>query len=236
MKSSTNTKSTIKNISSTVLFLAIFIAGFGIGSYQSIFAASGISGLGTNNDVLANEVLTEEDLEPVWKVWNLLETRYVTTKDHPTTSDKIEGLIEGLTSSYNDPYTTYFNAEKLSRFNEAVEGGSFSGVGMEIGLNKDGLLQVVSPLKNSPAYQVGILAGDIIMQIDETNSLELSIDEALSMIRGLEGTEVSLLVAREGSRQPLEFTIVRENIDIPVLLTKTVDNVLLFQSIHLVLI
>lgn len=207
----------------------VFVIGFGVGTYKDSLAAGSMDQfrfLFGDLDGTPAEVL---DLEPLWQVWNLLETRFVTTDSEPTAQEKVEGLIRGLADSYNDPYTEFFNEEELLRFNENLEGSSFSGVGMEIGLTKDGLLRVVAPLPETPADRAGIKAGDIIMKIDDTNALDISIDEALSLIRGPEGSQVELTIAREGERQPLVFAVTRNTIDIPILRTRIEDEVFIIS-------
>jgi carboxyl-terminal processing protease len=212
-------------ISNILIIILIFFAGFGLGSQETLSASSDLSSVAGKFGDLVGTPAEGLDLNPLWQAWSLLETKFVASAVEPTAIEKVRGLIDGLTDSYGDPYTEYFTPEELVRFNETLEGGSFSGVGMEIGLSKDGLLRVVSPLKNTPAEAAGLRPDDIILQIDDTKSLDISIDEALSLIRGPEGTEVTLTIAREGKRQPIIVSITRQNIDIPILTTKVQDDV-----------
>jgi len=212
-----------------LIVVLLFPVGFAAGSNYGLSSATSLNTIDGETMVVSGTPAQGLDLRPLWQAWSLLESKFVSTEDDPSGQEKVEGLIEGLADAYNDPYTQFFNAEELSRFNEAVEGSSFSGVGMEIGSTDDGLLRVVAPLKNTPAYKSGIKSGDIIMQIDETNALDISVDEAISLIRGPVDTTVSLTVAREGTRQPLIFEIIRQNIDIPVLQTKVQDDVFIIE-------
>src|SRR5690606_34917154 len=113
----------------------------------------------------------------------------------PTTEEKIWGMIKGLASAYGDPYTMFLDPELKQTFDESLE-GTFSGVGMEIGV-QDNQLMVISPLKNTPAARAGIQPGDLILKIDQTFTQELSVDEAVNLIRGEKGTSVELTLLRE---------------------------------------
>ena len=212
-----------------VLAIAIiFGSGIMIGSLQEGRAAQ-LSNYEQVSIPLADTPASGLDLGGLWQAWSLLESKFVSTEDRPDSTDKVEGLIKGLAESYGDPYTQFFNAEELERFNQGVEGESFSGVGMEVGVNQDGLLRVVAPLKNTPAEEAGVMAGDIILQIDDVQSLEISVDEAISLIRGPSGTIVELLVARSGAEAPILIPIERQTIEVPVLQTEIIDNVFIIS-------
>jgi carboxyl-terminal processing protease len=157
------------------------------------------------------------DLADFWKAWNVLNSRFVQTHASttaPDSKDKIYGAIQGLAASFGDPYTTFFPPTEAKSFKEEIS-GSFEGVGMVIGLNADGVLTVISPLKDSPAEKAGLKAGDLILSIDGTSTEGLSDDEAVQMIHGPKGTTVTLKVARDGN--PLEIKVVRETIEYPTI-------------------
>ena len=154
------------------------------------------------------------DLAAFWKAWNALEANYVPTHASstlPSSKDKLFGAISGLASSYGDPYTVFFPPEEAKQFAETIS-GSFAGVGMEIGI-KDSILTVIAPLKGTPAERAGIKAGDQIVAIDGSTTDGVSVDKAVSKIRGPAGTTVNLTLIR--SSKPIEVKIVRETIQIP---------------------
>lgn len=167
-------------------------------------------------------VETDADFAAFWNAWNTLNEKYVSSKKTPTDQDKVWGAIQGLTASYNDPYTVFFPPEESKAFDEDIS-GEFQGVGMEIGIN-DKLLTVVSPLKNSPAEKAGIRAGDRILKIDDVLSGDMPVDKAVKMIRGKKGTTVTLTLSRSGVNEPIVISIVRDVISVPIIETEKGQN------------
>jgi len=131
----------------------------------------------------------------------------------PSDSTQLEyGAIRGLVAGLGDPNSGFMDPEETKAFQENLD-GKFSGIGVELAI-KDEVLTVVSPLPGSPGERAGLKAGDIILAIDETDSSTLTIDQAVSMIRGEIGTEVALLVTRKGSFEAKEFKVTREEINV----------------------
>ena len=158
------------------------------------------------------------DFSPFWVAWNTIEQKYV-AKDSVDDQAMVWGAIEGMAKGLGDPYTTFFPPQQSKMFQENIR-GDFGGVGMEIGIRK-GVLIVISPLKNTPAYRAGIKAGDTIIKIDEKVTTDMTADEAASLIRGEKGTKVKLTMLRKDADEPLEFEITRETIIVPILDTET---------------
>lgn len=157
------------------------------------------------------------DFTDFWKVYNVLENRFVQThaSASPATSEsEIYGAIQGLVSAYGDPYTVFFPPEEAKAFEEGIS-GNFSGVGMEIGLNKDGILTVIAPLKGTPAEKAGILAGDLVLAIDGKSTEGISTEGAVKLIRGPKGTTVTFVVGRSGSTK--EIKVMRDTIQVPII-------------------
>jgi carboxyl-terminal processing protease len=157
------------------------------------------------------------DLADFWKAWNVLNTQFVQTHASttaPTNKDKIWGAIEGLTKSFGDPYTVFFPPEEAKIFSEDIA-GNFSGVGMEIGINKDGILTVIAPLKDTPAERAGVRPGDLIVAIDGTTTEGMSTDEAVKLIRGDKGTKVTFTMVRDGKQ--LSVPMIRDTINVPTI-------------------
>lgn len=156
------------------------------------------------------------DLESFWKVWNTLDERFVianASSTLPSKEEKLWAAIQGLASAYGDPYTVFMPPQEAKEFEESVR-GNFEGVGMEIGV-REGQLTVVAPLKGTPAERAGIQAGDIILSINGTDSVSMSSDEAVGLIRGPRDTEVALKISRGGDTLDIKMT--RAVINIPVI-------------------
>ncbi len=117
-----------------------------------------------------------------------------------------------------DPYTIFLPPSENKTFNEEIL-GSFSGIGAEIGM-KEKILTVIAPLKNTPAWNSGLKAGDKIIKIDSVATNDMSIDKAVSLIRGETGTIVILSIYREGENKTRDISITRAQIDVPSLDTE----------------
>ena len=154
----------------------------------------------------------ELDFSLFWEALNKIQEKYV-GKDSLDTQAMIYGAVAGMVESLDDPYTVFLNPEDAKVFAEDVK-GSYEGVGMEIGVRK-GQLQVIAPLQGTPAQKAGLKTGDKIMKIDGELTLDMTIDEAVSKIRGPKGTEVTLTIYREQQEETKEIKIVRQVIEIP---------------------
>ena len=153
-----------------------------------------------------------------------MNDKFVAThsKKDVTDQDKVWGAVQGLASAYGDPYTVFFPPEESKMFSEEIK-GNFDGVGMEVGV-RDGVLTVVAPIKDNPAYKAGIKSGDQIIKINGTSTVAMSIDEAIKMIRGPKGTNVTVTMLRKGVKEPIDFVLTRAVINIPTLDTEVLPN------------
>ncbi|MEK7609585.1 MAG: S41 family peptidase [Patescibacteria group bacterium] len=171
-----------------------------------------------NSSLDDTSAVTTDQFAPFWKAWHILDEKFVAAAS-TTPQDKIWGSIQGLASSYGDPYTVFFPPEEAKMFQDDIS-GNFEGVGMEIGI-KNKQLQVVSPLKNSPANRAGVKTGDLILKIDDKVTSDMPVDAAVKLIRGKKGTMVKILFLPQNSSKPIERSIIRDVIDIPTLETST---------------
>lgn len=190
-----------------VLTLSSFFAGLFVGSDGRLQAGAGN----------ASEVITADgsvDLSPFWKTWRILNEKHIDADDIDT-EEKVWSTIQGLAASFKDPYTVFFPPEEAKEFEEEIS-GNFQGVGMEVGM-KDEKITVVAPLKGTPAERAGIESGDVIISIDGSSTFGMTIDDAVKLIRGERGTDVTLAILREDETSPREITITRDNINIPTL-------------------
>lgn len=207
------------------LFVALilaFSAGYTAG--QKKRHEDNVTGL-LNTSAQASEAAV--DFEPFWKVWNIIEEKHLAAGNVTSVQDRVYGAINGLVKSLDDPYSMFFTPEELREFEDSIN-GEFSGVGIEIS-EIDGLITVVAPLKGTPAERAGVKAGDIILQVDDEPIVDVSINEAVSLIKGPVGEKVTLLIKREGVESPFEIEIYRDIIDIPTLETEIMDDVFVIR-------
>tara|TARA_B100000745_G_scaffold135964_1_gene88858 strand:+ start:766 stop:2085 length:1320 start_codon:yes stop_codon:yes gene_type:complete len=161
----------------------------------------------------------EADIKEFWRVWNLMEDKFVShsTSSNVSVEDRLFGAISGMVDSYGDPYTVFLPPQEAAVFGEDIS-GNFSGVGMEVGI-RDGYVTVIAPLADTPAERAGLLAGDIITEIDGVSTEGMSTDEAVLYIRGEVGSTVTFTVYREGATEFIYIPVVRDVISIPTIKT-----------------
>lgn len=198
------------------IIILLFFGFFALGAYVGHYSKSEPVGAPADFSSTATP-LSEEEFSIFWKVWEAIDEKYPQAGEVGT-KERIYGAINGLVAAFDDPYTIFFDPEETKMF-EADISGNFSGVGMEVG-KKEGILTVIAPLKGTPAERAGIQAGDKILQIDDTNTTGLSVEKAVSLIRGEEGTSVKLTIRRGTESDPREITVVRDIIEIPTLETE----------------
>lgn len=173
--------------------------------------------------------LIDADFGLFWEAVDLVKQKYVGIEE---VSDKtlLYGAIQGVLGSLGDPYSSFFDPAEAKKFEEDLS-GSFGGIGAEIGL-RNNVLTVISPLKGNPAEAAGIKAGDRILEINSTSTAEMSVDEAVTIIRGKPGTEITLKIFREGWKDTKDFTFKRAIISLPTLDWEVKDGDIGYIKIH----
>ncbi len=173
--------------------------------------------------------LIDADFNLFWEAVDLVKEKYVGI-DEVKDQDIIYGAIQGVLGSLNDPYTSFFNPADAKKFEEDLS-GSFGGIGAEIGI-RNNVLTVISPLKGNPAEAAGIKAGDRIIEINSTSTADMSVDRAVTIIRGKPGTEIKLKIFREGWKDTKEFAFKRAIISLPTLDWEIKDGNIGYIKIH----
>ena len=160
-----------------------------------------------------------EEYEEFVKVVKELQDKYVDEiKINTILVNAYRGMLSGL-----DPYSQYFSPEDMEDLKIETE-GEFEGLGIEV-IVKDGLLTVITPLLDSPAFKAGILVGDRIIKIDGESTENMTIRDAVKKLRGKLGTKITLTVVHEGDTTPTDITIERAKIHVQSIRgTRMVDN------------
>ena len=152
------------------------------------------------------------------EVLSKINKQYV---DDVNQSEMMDAAINGVLQSL-DPYSAYMSPEMFE--NMATEtSGEFGGLGIEVGMEA-GVVKVISPIDNSPAYRVGVKAGDYIVKINEIQVQGKSLSEAVELMRGPVGSDIEITVRRRGERKALTFTITREIIEVASVKTEIKDK------------
>ena len=155
----------------------------------------------------------------VERVYDLIRNRFDGPLDR---EDLITGLKKGLVEATGDQHSEYLDIDQTKAFDEFLS-GQFEGVGIEI-TDREGFLQVVTPIDGSPAFAAGLKPKDIILEIDGQPTGEMTISEAVQLIRGPSGTVVELKIHREDT-EPRTFSITRTLIDLPSVSWRVEDGI-----------
>lgn len=144
-----------------------------------------------------------EDLRAFAEVFGKIKSDYVEpVEDKKLISEAISGMLTGL-----DPHSTYMDVDAFKDMQAATQ-GEFGGLGIEVGM-EDGLVKVISPIEDSPAYAAGIKSGDLIMKLDEKLVKGMTLNDAVKIMRGKPDTPINLTILRKNEAKPLLVTLVR---------------------------
>ncbi len=192
----------IKGISLLIIVVLSYYAGFQNGRRGIVFSPKDFKVINQNQQIAT------VDYKLLWDAINVINTKYI---DRPIDQQKVlYGAVKGAVESLGDPYTTFFQPKELSNFQTQLK-GSFGGIGAEVG-KKDGNIVIIAPLDGTPAKKAGILAGDIIYQVDSQSTQGWSVEQAVDKIRGPKGTPVTLGLVRQGKDKPFDVKITRDTI------------------------
>ncbi len=149
-----------------------------------------------------------EELKTFTEVLSLVKKNYV---EEIKDKDMIYGAIKGMLNTL-DPHSSFMPPDIFKEMQIETK-GEFAGLGIQIGI-KDGVLTVIAPIEDTPAYKIGIKAGDKILKIDGESTKGIGLYDAVTKLRGLKGTSVTISVIRKGWKETKDFTIVRDIIKI----------------------
>lgn len=185
---------------------SLVISGILIGLFVSI-----------NFSVLAgkfnNKDLPIEDLRVFAEVFGKVKSDYVEPiADKKLINEALTGMLQGL-----DPHSAYMDADAYKDLQAGTQ-GEFGGLGIEVTM-EDGLVKVVTPIEDSPAYKVGLKSGDLITKLDDEQVRGMTLNDAVKIMRGVPGTDITIMVIRKNETKPLTFKITRD-----IIKSKSVKN------------
>jgi len=172
------------------IILTLLILGISFFSYQVGVFIGEENILKTPPSQIINQDLEQPEkvnFSIFWEAWRKMERDFL-EKNKIDYRAMIYGAIAGMVDSLDDPYTVFFDPQEAEDFEEELS-GKYEGVGMEIAI-KEGQLMVITPFEGTPAQSAGLRPGDKILKIEETYTRDITIEEAVKLIRGPEGTEV----------------------------------------------
>ncbi|MBI3341939.1 S41 family peptidase [Candidatus Curtissbacteria bacterium] len=195
-------------------FLIVAVVFFGIGfivgqKKLAINAKNSVPQITFTNQAPANQ---QVDFSLFWRVMETLPQRYI-DKSAVNGQKLLYGAISGMVKSLGDPYTAFFDPKS----NEAISdelAGKYEGIGIQIGFNKDKRLVVIAPLKGTPAEAAGLRPKDLILKIGNKDTFDMTLPEAVDLIRGQKGTKIKLVLLHDGEEKTYEKEIERAQIDV----------------------
>ncbi len=161
---------------------------------------------------------TYDELRTFSEVLTQIQKHYV---EEAKLKELVQGAIRGMLSTL-DPHSAYMTPEMYKEIQVETK-GEFGGVGIQIGI-KDNRLAVIAPIEGTPAHKAGVKAGDFIVKVNEDSTKDLTLMEAVQRMRGPRGTKVVLTIQREGTPDPLVFTLVRDTIKIESVKSKLIEG------------
>lgn len=199
------------NIKSTSLVVALMLTSFTAGlNLQPLLARAEGSGFGV-----------------FLKAYDILNSEYLNDLNN---EKLVQGAIKGMLEATGDPYTRYMDPKSYQGMKEE-RSGSFSGIGIQIGVRKSMInghemntLTVIAPLEDTPAWKAGLQSGDIILEIDGKTTKDIAVDQAVNLIKGLKGTPVKLKMYRDSTKKIWDASIVRDSIIPKIVKSKMLDN------------
>jgi len=215
----------IKLVFLILILIIIFTLGVFLGNN---FAERAGNGEVKNKDAEQAVYLERDvDFRMFWQVWNIVLEKFY---DQPVSETRLfYGALQGMVASLEDPYTVFFTPDEADEFAKDLE-GQFEGIGAEIGIKHD-MLTIIAPVPESPAERAGLRPGDKVLAIDGLDTTGITVDRAVSLIRGEAGTEVVLTIWREESEDTFDVVITRGKIDMVSVRTTTREDGIAYLEI-----
>jgi carboxyl-terminal processing protease len=194
-----------------IVVSAAFLSGFGAGFSLAPARPSPVAAAGEEPSEFA----------VFWEAWHLIENEFY--GELPTMQEVTYGAIRGVLVALGDDGTSFIDPERAAVMREDITGG-FEGIGAVVNMLPNGRLTIVEPLPGRPAAQAGLQPGDLVLQVDDTPIQNMTLIEAVSLIRGPAGSTVRLTILRKGVKEPFEVAIVRARIEIEVVESRMLDG------------
>ncbi len=153
----------------------------------------------------------KNNLKKLVSTYFLIKSQYL---NEVSTATLVNGAVKGMVEALDDPYSVYLDEEAFKELNLQIE-GTFGGIGVEIDVDQDKQLVVVSPLPETPAARAGIKSGDVIAKINDQETTNMTTIEAAGVLRGKPGTTVSLEIMRKEEKRTFTVQLTREQIAVP---------------------
>ncbi|WP_100405431.1 S41 family peptidase [Bacillus solitudinis] len=202
-----------------VLLIALSMGGLYLNSVFSNEADIVTAPTTGEQESPAANINNDEVLEKFSKALTVIQEQYVNEVE---SEELLEGAIEGMLRTLDDPYSVYMDQDTAKQFMESL-GSHFEGIGAEVSMT-DGKVTIVAPFRESPAEKAGLQPNDQIIKIDGESIEGLSLYEAVLQIRGEKGTEVKLTIERPGTKEPIVISVERDAIPIETVHVEVIER------------
>ena len=195
----------------------IFILGFGLILGVMLAIGQGVlAEKGHSED--AQQSIPLDDIRSLSEVFGKIKQNYVENIDDKVLLENaIRGMVDGL-----DPHSSYLDKAAFTELREGTS-GEFGGLGIVVGM-EEGFVKVISPIDDTPAQKAGVKAGDLIIRLDKKNVKGMSLEDAVSVMRGKPGTKILLTIVRKDEDKPLKFEITRDIIKVKSVKSRTLED------------
>ncbi|MFV0344345.1 MAG: S41 family peptidase [Anaerocolumna sp.] len=205
---------------------ALFIGTIGLTIYVTQVEGNDLTkqNVGTtsedDNDSVTGQP-SQAVIDKINKLELLIDQYYMDEVDESAMAD---GIYKGLLQSLNDPYSVYYTKDEYTALMESSS-GIYCGIGATVSQDvKTGIISIVKPFVTGPAYEAGVLPGDIIYKVNGEEVTGEDLTEVVGKIKGEEGSKAEITIVREGEADPLEFSIARRTIEVPTIEYEMLDN------------
>lgn len=192
------------------------------GTVAGVLLTTQVAGPLLAQDAARNQSVYEQ-LDLFGTIFEQIRNQYV---EEVETSKLIEAAINGMLTSL-DPHSSYLPPKQFDDMRTQTR-GEFGGLGIEV-TQEDGYVKVVTPMDGTPADQAGVEAGDFITHVDGESLLGLTLDQAVELMRGPVGSEIIITIAREGTPEPFDVSIIRDTIKLTAVRPRTVGNAIVLR-------
>ncbi|MFL7791732.1 MAG: S41 family peptidase [Anaerolineae bacterium] len=163
----------------------------------------------------------EEAFQVFWEAWGIVQRDFY--GELPDEEAITYAAIRGMINALDDPYTSFVEPAEVA-IRAEDDSGEYEGIGAYVDMDEDGKLVIVEPFEGSPAEAAGLQAGDRVIAVDGVSIVGMSLYEAIGLVRGPAGSEVTLLVEREGVAEPFEVTVTRDRFEVEIVDVEMLDN------------
>ena len=188
-----------------------------IGAITGVMLSLNFSAIAKKDTGEDTHALPIEELRTFAQVFGRIKSDYVeSVEDKKLITEAINGMLVGL-----DPHSSYLDKDDYKELQIGTQ-GEFGGLGIQVTM-EDGLVKVISPIEDTPAFRAGIQTGDLIVRLDDTAVKGMTLSDAIKLMRGKPKTPITITIVREGEKELLTFTLIRDIIKIQSVKSKMIE-------------